>query len=72
MRPENFLRFFGGRVSIRKAINRTVQRYSILYTRRVVKFLFPFYKITDQVAGKYLRVVEGKICMGQVVDGSVR
>jgi hypothetical protein len=45
-----------------------VQGNSILNALREIKFFFPFYKIADQVANQYFRVIKRKICVGQVIN----
>lgn len=57
-----------GFMRIREYINYTVQGDALLDCRGIIKFLFPFYKIADQVADSDARMVKRKICVGEVVD----
>lgn len=69
-RPKNLFCFFGGNVCVSKYVNIPVQGNPFLNSRRVVKFLFSLYKITDKITDQYFRVLKRKICVGQVVDVS--
>lgn len=66
--PEKFFRFPGSFMFVGKIIYYTVQGDSLLNPDGIIKFLFSLYKIADKVAHQYFRVIEGKICMGEVVN----
>lgn len=56
---------------IGKGINGPVQGNAFLNKEWKIKLFFPFDIITDHVACQYIRLVKGKICMGQVIHNSV-
>jgi hypothetical protein len=66
--PENFFSFFGGFMPVGKGVNNTMQGDTLLNPLRVIKLFFSFYKVADKVAYQYFRRIEGKICMGEVVN----
>jgi hypothetical protein len=54
---------------VREGINNAVQGDAVLNGQRIIEFPAAFHKITDQVANGHIRVVEGKICVREIVDG---
>ena len=60
--------FPGGFMCIGECINGPVQRNPVLNARRVIKFLFPLYKIADKISQQYFRVIKRQICVGQVIN----
>jgi hypothetical protein len=65
---ENPVGSFCGFMLIRKRIDQPVKGDTLLYTLRIIEFLFSFYKIADQVAREYFRIVKRQICVGQVIN----
>jgi len=63
MAPKNGFGFPGGLMCIRKCINSPVEHDALLNTPGVIKFFFTLDKITDHVAGEYLRMVKGQVCV---------
>lgn len=53
---------------VRKAVNGPVKPDASLYTGGVVKFFFTFNIIADEIAYQNFMMIEGKICVGQIID----
>ena len=70
-RFEKQFRLKGYRMFICELINGTVKGNAFLNFFGVVKFLFSFYKITDEIANQNLRIIKRKICMGEVIQAKI-
>ena len=67
LRPEKRFQFFGGSMCISIIIYLPVQPYPFLNSGWIIKLFLSFNIIADHITNQNFGLIEGKICMGQVI-----